>query len=95
MDIKEKIIIEFWRDFENRLQWKFNTNKITKEEFNKEIKKLDKLVESRLKENRDFEINKPIRIQEYIYELHKKALINTFFIIIIFILFITIYKLIN
>lgn len=95
MDIKEKIIIEFWRDFENRLQWKFNTNKITKKEFNKEIKKLDKLVENRLKENRDFEINKPIRIQEYIYELHKKALINTFFIIIIFILFITIYKLIN
>ena len=91
----ENITLEFLRKKRNRLQWKLDTNKITKEEFDNKIIELENVVEKQLKANRDFEINKAQRVQGYIDELHKKALIDTLIIIIVFGIFVAIYKIIN
>jgi hypothetical protein len=91
----ENITLEFLRKERNRLQWKLDTNKITKEEFDNKIIELENVVEKQLKANRDFEINKAQRVQGYIYELHKEALIDTLIIITVFGIFVAIYKIIN
>jgi len=91
----ENITLEFLRKERNRLQWKLDTNKITKKEFDNKIIELENVVEKQLKANRDFEINKAQRVQGYIYELHKEALIDTLIIITVFGIFVAIYKIIN
>jgi hypothetical protein len=91
----ENITLEFLRKERNRLQWKLDTNKITKKEFDKKIIELENVVEKQLKANRDFEINKAQRVQGYIDDWNKKELINILIILVVFGIFVAIYKIIN
>jgi len=91
----ENITLEFFRKERNRLQWKLDTNKITKEEFDNKIIELENIVEKQLKANRDFEINKAQRVQGYIDDWNKKELINILIILVVFGIFVAIYKIIN
>jgi hypothetical protein len=91
----ENITLEFLRKERNRLQWKLDTNKITKEEFDNKIIELENVVEKQLKANRDFEINKAQRVQGYIDDWNKKELINILIILVVFGIFVAIYKIIN